>query len=228
MIFKDQYDVSLWHKSVFSSCVLATVLATVWLMFADMAHSDSWLKQYQIAGDVLRRVLIASCLIIYFLRLQITVWIFQKRKWTWLETAIISIVMPLALYAFAQVGGNNHQSVYAIEVIGVLLYIIGSYLNTNSEYSRHVWKLKKENKGRLFTDGLFRYSMHINYFGDIVLFTGFAMITHRLIMFVIPLIMTVNFVLNIIPSLDRYLEKKYEDEFRDYSKKTKKLIPLIY
>ena len=70
--------------------------------------------------------------------------------------------------------------------------------------------------------------MHINYFGDIVLFTGFAMATHSLGMLAIPLIMTVNFALSIIPSLDRYLEKKYKDEFRDYSRKTKKLIPLIY
>jgi protein-S-isoprenylcysteine O-methyltransferase Ste14 len=70
--------------------------------------------------------------------------------------------------------------------------------------------------------------MHINYFGDIVLFTGFAMVTHSLSMLVIPLIMAVNFVFIIIPSLDRYLEKKYKDEFRDYSRKTKKFIPLIY
>ena len=70
--------------------------------------------------------------------------------------------------------------------------------------------------------------MHINYFGDIVLFTGFAMITHRFSMLVIPSIMTLNFVFIIIPSLDRYLEKKYGAEFGDYSKKTKKFIPLIY
>ena len=28
--------------------------------------------------------------------------------------------------------------------------------------------------------------------------------------------------------IDRYLEKKYTDEFKDYSKKTKKFIPMIY
>ena len=70
--------------------------------------------------------------------------------------------------------------------------------------------------------------MHINYSGDIVLFTGFAMVTHSLSMLVIPLIMAANFIFNIIPSLDRYLEKKYKDEFRNYSMKTKKLVPLIY
>ncbi len=228
MIFKDQYDISLWPKTAFCSCVLITVLATLWLMFADYDTSNTWLKQYQLAGDLVRRILIASCLIIYFVRLQVTVWVFQKRKWTWLETITITVLMSFVLYAFANVGGNNKQVVGIVEVIGILLYLSGSYINTHSEYYRHVWKLKEENRGRLYTEGLFNLSMHINYFGDIVLFTGFAMITHRFSMLVIPSIMTLNFIFNIIPSLDRYLEKKYKDEFRDYSKKTKKLIPLIY
>jgi len=197
-------------------------------MFAEMAYSGLWIKQYQITGNLARRVLLAVCLIIYFVRLQITVWVFQKRKWVWLEAGVISIVMPFTLYVFAQVGGNNHQPVGVLEVIGLLLYFIGSYINTKSEYSRHVWKLKEENKGRPYTEGLFRYSMHINYFGDVLLFTGFAMITHSLSMFVIPLIMTLNFAFNIIPSLDRYLEKKYGEAFSDYSSRTKKLVPLIY
>jgi steroid 5-alpha reductase family enzyme len=228
MIFKDQYDTSFWNKSVFSGCILITILVTLWLMFADDVTSSTWLKQYQLSGDLVRRILIASCLIIYFVRLQVTVWVFQKRKWTWPETITITVLMSFVLYAFAKVGGNNKQVVGFVEVIGISLYLAGSYINTHSEYSRHVWKLKAENKGRLYTEGLFSLSMHINYFGDIVLFSGLAMVTHRLSMLVIPLIMTVNFVFNIIPSLDRYLEKKYKDEFRDYARKTKKFIPLLY
>ncbi len=228
MIFQDQYDPSFWHKSGFTICILAVVSMDILLMFMDNSPLFAWLKPYQISGDLLRRILIASCLTIYFVRLQVTVWVFQKRKWTWLETIAISILMSFVLYAFAKVGGNNKQVVGAVEVIGILFYLSGSYINTYSEYSRHVWKLKKENRGRLYTRGLFSFSMHINYFGDIVLFTGFAMVTHSLSMLVIPLIMAVNFVFNIIPSLDRYLEKKYKNEFRDYAKKTKKFIPLIY
>ena len=228
MIFIDQYDSSFWNKSVCSFCILITVCATLWLLFADYVTSNTWLKQYQLSGDPVRRILIASCLIIYFVRLQVTVWVFQKRKWTWLETITITVLMSFVLYAFAKVGGNNKQVVGVVEVIGILLYLSGSYINTHSEYLRHVWKLKEKNKGRLYTKGLFSLSMHINYFGDIVLFTGLALVTHSLSMLVIPLIMAVNFVFNIIPSLDRYLEKKYKDEFRNYSKKTKKFIPLIY
>jgi len=228
MIFKDQYDSCFWNKSVFSGCILITILATLWLMFADFAASNTWVKQYQLSGDFVRRILIASCLIIYLVRLQVTIWIFQKRKWTWLETITITVLMSFVIYTFAKVGGNNKQVVGVVEVIGILLYLSGSYINTHSEYYRHVWKLKEENRGRLYTKRLFSLSMHINYFGDIVLFTGLAMITHRLSMLVIPLIMAANFVFNIIPSLDRYLEKKYKDEFKDYARKTKKFIPLIY
>jgi protein-S-isoprenylcysteine O-methyltransferase Ste14 len=197
-------------------------------MFAEYAASDAWLKQYQMNGDPGRRIIIASCLIVYFVRLQVTVWVFQKRKWTWLETITITVLMSFVLYAFAKVGGNNKQVVGIVEVVGILLYLSGSYINTHSEYYRHIWKLKEKNSGRLYTEGLFSLSMHINYFGDIVLFTGFAMITHRFSMLVIPSIMTLNFVFIIIPSLDRYLEEKYGAEFRDYAQKTKKLIPWIY
>jgi steroid 5-alpha reductase family enzyme len=197
-------------------------------MFAEYVTSNVFLREYKLYGNLLRRIPLASCLIIYVIRLQVTVWIFQKRKWTWSETVTITILMTIVLYAFGSVGGINKQVVGAVEIIGILLYLIGSYINTHSEYFRHAWKSKEENKGRLYTEGLFSLAMHINYFGDIVLFTGLAMITHSLRMFVIPLIMALNFVFFIIPSLDRYLEKKYMDEFKRYSKKTKKLIPMVY
>ena len=228
MIFKDQYDPSFGRKSVFTICITISVSVSILLMYSEHLPSFPWLQPYQISGDFVRRTIIAACLIIYFVRLQVTVWVFQKRQWTWLETITISILMTFALYAFAKLGGDNKQGVGIIEMIGVLLYVSGSYINTYSESTRHVWKLKAENRGRLYTRGLFRLAMHINYFGDILLFTGFAMITGRPVAYIIPLAMTLNFIFNIIPLLDGYLEKKYGDEFRDYSKKTKKLIPLIY
>jgi protein-S-isoprenylcysteine O-methyltransferase Ste14 len=228
MIFIDQYDSSFWKKSVFSGCIFITIFAALGLMFADYVTVNTWLTQDQLTGDLVRQILIAFCLMIYCVRLQVTVWVFQKRRWTWLETITITVLMSYVVYAFARVGGSNTQVVGVVEVIGILLYLSGSYINTRSEYSRHVWKLKEENRGQLYTKGLFSLSMHVNYFGDMVLFTGLAMVTHSLSMLVIPLIMTLNFIFIIIPSLDRYLEKKYKDKFRDYARKTKKLIPLIY
>ena len=228
MIFVDRYDSSFGKKFVFSGCILITLFVCLWLLFADYMTSSMGLKQYQLTGDPLRRILLAVCLIIYFGRLQITVWVFQKRSWKWAEAITITIFVSLVLIAFAWFGGNNKKGVGIVEFGGILLYLAGSYLNTYSEYKRHVWKSKAENKGRLYTAGLFRLAMHINYFGDLVLFTGFAIIAARLSLLVIPLLMAANFIFNIIPALDRYLETKYKDEFREYASKTKKLIPLIY
>ena len=101
-------------------------------------------------------------------------------------------------------------------------------MNTYSEYTRYIWKKQDKNKGNLYTEGLFKFSMHINYFGDIILFTGVALITLRFSMLFIPLAMAMNFIFIIIPRLDKYLAQKYGVEFQEYADKTKKLIPGVY
>lgn len=228
MIFIDQQNISFWPKAVFSSCVLGVLLMSLWLLLAGDMTSSTWMRQYQFSGDFSRRVMFAICLIIYFVRLQVTVWIFEKRKFTWTEMITITILMPLVVWAYARAGGSGHQTVGPVAIAGLLVYLTGSYINTRSEFLRNVWKSKKENKGRLYTEGLFQHSMHINYFGDIALFTGFSIMTQQFSMIVIPLAMSLNFIFFIIPRLDKYLENKYQDEFRAYAKETKKLIPLIF
>ena len=136
--------------------------------------------------------------------------------------------LPALLFLFACVGGDQDKPVGGIDALGVTLYLLGSYLGTRSELSRHIWKIKPANKGHLYTQGLFRYARHINYLGDVVLFTGFALITRDPWMLIVPLAMTLSFVLMVIPAHDAYLENRYGDEFREYAHKTKKLIPLVY
>lgn len=228
MIFKDEYDVSLWPKCVFMAAISATILVSGYLMLANAERTFSWVGPYEIRGDFVRRIILMACLVIYYIRLLMTVFVSLKRRMVWTETIVISFLMSLALYSFAKVGGSNQQPIGVIELVGVFLYIVGSYLNTHSEYTRYAWKKNPDNKGRLYTEGLFKYSMHVNYFGDAVLFTGFALITHSIIMLIIPFLVTANFALFIIPSLDKYLGKKYGREFKEYAERTKKFIPMVY
>jgi protein-S-isoprenylcysteine O-methyltransferase Ste14 len=228
MIFKDQQDNSFWNKILFTFCVFCSIYITVSLMFAEYLPLNVWSINYRLNSDLVRRILVAFCLIVYFIRFLFSVWVFSMRRWTWLETIIITILMSFAFFAFGWFGGNNKTILGVFEMIGIILYLSGSYINSSSEYFRHAWKKKIENKGHIYTKGLFKYSMHINYFGEIILFTGFAMVTHSIIPLLIALVMTANFIFNIIPLLDKYLEKKYDDEFREYSGKTKKLIPFLY
>ena len=118
--------------------------------------------------------------------------------------------------------------VNAGDIIGIVLVVIGSFLNTYSELQRHWWKQKPSSKGHCYTEGLWKYSMHINYFGDSLLFTGWIMLTATFWMAWLPLLMTAGFVWFHIPSLDAYLADRYGEEFKAYAAKTKKLIPFVY
>ncbi|WP_169730414.1 methyltransferase family protein [Salinispira pacifica] len=111
---------------------------------------------------------------------------------------------------------------------GAVLFVLGSFINSWSEYQRKRFKAKPENGGRLYTGGLFSVSMHINYFGDMIWATGLALMTGSLISAAIPVIMTAMFVWIHIPRLDAYLAEKYGREFEDYASRTKKLIPWMY
>lgn len=228
MLFKDEHDASLLTKTFFMATIIVASLLAGYLIFADLNDIVPQLKPYAINGDFSRQVILMSCLVIYILRLLITVFVFLKRKMTWSETLIISGLMSFALFSFARVGGSSNLPLNLLDYLGLLLFLVGSWINTYSEYTRYIWKKDVTNKGKLYTEGLFKYSMHINYFGDIVLFIGFALITQSQSLLVVPLIMALNFVFFIIPRLDKYLAEKYGEEFVAYASKTKKFIPGIY
>jgi len=154
--------------------------------------------------------------------------VFLKRRLTWQEAITVTVLMTPIIFLFLYIGGNQAQSIGIPDIFGLALFIGGSFINTYSEYKRYRWKQKPENKRRLYTEGLFRHSIHINYFGDIVLFTGFAILTHSIFMILIPLLMTLNFVFIYIPSMDDYLASKYGKAFREYARNTRKLIPMVY
>ena len=199
MLFKDEHDFSLFPKCFFLAVITIVSLLAVYLMFKDVNDLASWLKPYAINGNPTRQVFVIFCLLFYVLRLFITVFIFLKRKMAWSEMLLVSGLMSFALFSFAIVGGSSHQPFGVLGYFGILLYLSGSWINTYSEYTRYIWKKQDKNKGHLYTEGLFKYSMHINYLGDIILFTGFALITFRLSMLFIPLVMALNFVFFIIP-----------------------------
>jgi protein-S-isoprenylcysteine O-methyltransferase Ste14 len=132
------------------------------------------------------------------------------------------------LFFFLREGFRAPQPLGFVDLVGILLYLTGSYIGTASEYSRHFWKARLENQGHLYTAGLFKYCRHINYFGDLLVFSGCAILTQQLWTGIVPVAMGLNFVLFIIPAHDAYLATRYGSEFDDYARRAKKLVPLIY
>lgn len=206
-----------------------TILIAAWLMFGGGIETISNLFGFNwTSGDFTRRILLLSCAAVYLLRVLITVFVILRRKMDWSEAATIAVWVFFIHNFFALVGGTNSQPIGLLEIFGIILYIIGSFLNTGSETLRKIWKQNPENKGKIYTEGLFRYSMHVNYFGDFVLFTGYALITHSLYALIVPALMFCLFNFINIPMLDKYLAEKYGEEFEEYSRKTKKFVPFIY
>ena len=129
---------------------------------------------------------------------------------------------------FATTVSTNHKPIDLVTILGLALFVLGSYLNTGSEYMRRAWKMRPENAGKLYTGGLFRYARHINYFGDITLFTGFALVAGTPPALILPALMLVFFAAFNVPALDKYLAGRYGQAFDEYTRKTKRLIPYIY
>jgi protein-S-isoprenylcysteine O-methyltransferase Ste14 len=154
---------------------------------------------------------------IYFLRLLFTLFVFFQRKLYWGEAFVIANIMPWIFPYIAYKSGDYTGTIGWMELIGIILFLTGSFLNTASEYFRFSWKQKKENAGHLYTGGLFKYTRHTNYFGDIVLFAGLATVAHQ-----------IHFIIIIIPLKENYLKDKYGNEYICYAANTKMLIPFIF
>jgi protein-S-isoprenylcysteine O-methyltransferase Ste14 len=216
-------------KAVLTLIHLGAVLGVAWLLLGGgVARASAWLGSAGDVGPPLRRALLFGAAAAYFLRTLLTTFVFLKRRLGWPEAVAIGIWVGALQLLFAFLGGRQTEPVGIGEGVGALLYLAGSYLNTGSEYQRHVWKRQPQHQGQLYSGGLFRHAMHINYFGDLLLFTGWVLLTRRWVLLVVPVLMLLGFVFLNIPALDRYLAERYGADFRAYAARTKKLIPFLY
>ena len=181
-----------------------------------------------IPGNFYSRVIIFSFSVIVFLRITFTLVYLLKRKIPWEESVSVPIAFALYYIGFALFGYNRALPLDWLDLLAVLIFLTGSFLNTFSEIQRHLWKQHPENKEKLYTKGLFGYAMHINYFGDLLWVTAYALVTRNPWSAVIPVFLLCFFAFYNIPKLDAHLAQKYPAQFADYQKRTKRLIPFIY
>jgi len=112
---------------------------------------------------------------------------------------------------------------YLTIFIAIFLNILGTFLHFGSDAQKYY--LLSERK-QLITNGFFAVSRNMNYFGEILNYVSFAMLSEH----VLPFIMLVDMVLIVyIPNMikkDKSLQK-YK-EFKDYKERTYFLVPYIW
>ena len=215
------YDRSFSQKLSFAlihTCIVATC---IWLAFG----SIDW-------PNPMRARLLAFCAILYWARHCVTLFVLLKRQVAYSEVFGLSVFMAVFEIGFVLLGAgildDAPTQLGSLDGIAFALVLLGSYLNTGSELQRWRWKKKPSSRDHCYTDGLFGYATHINYFGDSVLFTGWAILAASMFAWGIPVFVTAGFVFFNVPALDTYLSKRYGVEFDEYAAKTAKLVPSIY
>ncbi len=207
------------------------VAITGWYVFCTAAAV--WLTWFAAAdpsvpGNAGRQAALLACVLVYIARAAYTLFVFVKRTVPWWEAVWGGSIIGVVLFFYLRQGLRVPEPLGALDGLAVLCYLTGSWLGTASEASRHVWKARPENRGHLYTEGLFRCSRHVNYLGDLLVFAGLALLTRQLWAGIVPLAMAVNFAPVIIPAHDAYLASRYGPEFEDYARRTRKLVPLLY
>ena len=174
------------------------------------------------ADPVHKLILLTSNILIFLFYLP-TILVFVRRGISWMEAMNISLAFGLYFLGFPYLGRNTRFS--HVDFVGLFIIISGLLIHFVSELQRH--KFKKIHPGRLMTNGLWSLSRHINYFGDLVWVTGFAILTRNPISFIIPVILFIFFYFFNIPLLEKHLANRYGEEFERYKNSTKSLIPYI-
>ena len=220
------------QKTLFWGLHFVIILLCAWLVMGGLESMSSWFGLAVDWTDPTRACILLVCAAVYFVRHGLTLFYLLARRVEWGE--VIGLTAFFAMFELGLLllgGGVFRDSAIALswlDIFALGLYFSGSYLNSASEVQRKLWKKKPSSKGHCFTGGLFRYSMHMNYFGDVVLFTGWSLLTATFWTLGLPLLMLLMFMFIHIPPLDEYLAERYGEEFAVYRAKTKRLIPLVW
>lgn len=223
------YDKSMPQKIVIHIFEILFLWISYWFLFQD---GGSWVQAHLYihnnTGINIRRKIIFIFNIIIFLRMGFMMFFLLKRKISWEESINIPFAFALYYVGYSLLVLPVMHPIDWIDYLGITIFCIGCLLNTGSEIFRNQWKKDKLNKGKLYTGGLFRYSRHINYFGDILWVSGYALLTRNIYAISIPLFLFCFFAFYNAPKLDVYLRKKYGSSYDAYERKTKMLVPFIF
>ncbi|HEX4319932.1 MAG TPA: DUF1295 domain-containing protein [Acidobacteriaceae bacterium] len=228
----DMYEFRV--RSTAQRCRLALALAAwlaiaVWLLcFGGLATVNAVFGWTPVIASPLRRFCLASALSIYYLRLLLTWFVFLKRGMRWQESFAVATWLLCIFLAVALAGGRNDSPFGLWSWLGVAAFAFGSWLNSWAEFERLIWKRQQTHHGQLYTGGLFRYCRHPNYLGDVISYSGIALMTGNWMVAFVPAITLAGFVFANIPALDRHLQQRYKESFDDYAKRTARLIPFVY
>lgn len=156
--------------------------------------------------------------------------------WQYLMTWTIQglWVSLTASAALAIVTATDRAEFGIVGTIGLLTWLTGFAVEVIADWQKSSFKADKANAGKFITTGLWSWSRHPNYFGEILLWAGIAVMSLPLLSgwrwFVLISPVFVFFLITRIsgiPILRRRADERWgeEPEYQAYIKRTSQLIP---
>lgn len=112
--------------------------------------------------------------------------------------------------------------------VGLIVWVIGFYFETVGDIQMFIFKKNKDNKGQVMDQGLWQYTRHPNYFGEVTQWWGIWILTIGSTYWYLGLIgpLTISFLILKVSGIPM-LEKKYEGnkDFEAYKRKTSAFFP---
>jgi steroid 5-alpha reductase family enzyme len=151
----------------------------------------------------------------------------------WLLQAItVAVVMLPVTYLLDR---DDPPGIGAWSIAGAAVWLVGLLVEAIADAQKSAFKAKAENRDRFVASGLWRYSRHPNYFGEMLVWWGLFLYTvpvlHGAAFAVVagPVFITLLLLfVSGIPPLERSAEEKYGNDpaYREYKRRTSILVPL--
>jgi len=153
----------------------------------------------------------------------------EDRAFVVLASLVFVLVLLVSLWEFVTVQGMVFR-LNAFSVTGLVLFVVGVSIRlvgkrTLGKYYSYGLRVLPDHK--LVTGGIYKYVRHPISLAVLVYDPGIPLIFSSLYGFLITLAL-VPLVLYRIKVEERMLIQKFGDEYHDYMKRTKKIIPFLY
>ncbi len=157
---------------------------------------------------------------------------FSKFLMTWtLQGLWISLTLSAAL---AAITSSTQKPLGFFALLGFLVWVVGFTIEAVADAQKRRFRAASENSGQFIQSGLWAWSRHPNYFGEIVIWVGVAIIALPVLqgwqwvsmispVFVILLLTKISG----IPMLEKKADKRWggEPDYEAYKASTPVLIP---
>lgn len=126
---------------------------------------------------------------------------------------------------------HDNQGSFLFSALGALMIIISAMIQLIADQQMKAFKKRHLGEKVCIDEGLWRYSRHPNYFGEVMVWWGlyiiyFGSVQSLDVMIIAPLMMTALFVFISIPWMERKILKS-RPEYKVYQSKVSMLIPFF-